>query len=201
MILKTLQPKVNNQGQMLCRIEEEHLWESKQLGAHSPFILLNTLIYFHTKHFILKTAQEHMALSFAQILKHWKKGMPLKGQSAASGKNVSLRFYCLANGKKDGLAARKNKDGLPVYEVTENFDNPLRCPVKLYEFFLSKCPESIKNRNDIFYPVPERSCVPDSPVWYSTQSIDIHTMDKMLTRLLLVREIQEAHLHAQPIYL
>uniref|UniRef100_A0A0C9S0H1 Znf2 protein n=1 Tax=Biomphalaria glabrata TaxID=6526 RepID=A0A0C9S0H1_BIOGL len=198
-ILQTLQPKVNSQGQMLCRIEEEHLWESKQLGAHSPFVLLNTLIYFHTKHFILKTAQEHMALSFAQILKHWKKGVPVKGQAAA-GKNVSLRFYCLANGKKDGLA-RKNKDGVPVYEVTENFENPLRCPVKLYEFFLSKCPESIKNRNDIFYPVPERSCVPDSPVWYSTQSIDVHTMDKMLTRVLLVREIQEAHLHAQPLYL
>ncbi|CAL1544797.1 unnamed protein product [Lymnaea stagnalis] len=205
--LKTLQPKLkvifffSFSGQMLCRIEEEHLWESKQLGAHSPFVLLNTLIYFHTKHFILKTAQEHMSLSFAQILKHWKKGVPLKGQPPASGKNVSLRFYCLANGKKDGLAARKNKEGVPVYEVTENFENPLRCPVKLYEFFLSKCPESIKNRNDIFYPVPERSCVPDSPVWYSTQSIDIHTMDKMLTRVLLVREIQEAHLHAQPIYL
>ncbi|XP_059140867.1 zinc finger MYM-type protein 3-like [Physella acuta] len=199
--LKTLQPKVNSQGQMLCRIEEEHLWESKQLGAHSPFVLLNTLIYFHTKHFILKTAQEHMSLSFAQILKHWKKGVPVKGQAASSGKNVSLRFYCLANGKKDGLAARKNKEGVPVYEVTENFENPLRCPVKLYEFFLSKCPESIKNRNDIFYPIPERSCVPDSPVWYSTQSVDIHTMDKMLTRVLLVREIQESHLHAQPIYL
>ncbi|CAG5123759.1 unnamed protein product, partial [Candidula unifasciata] len=98
--LKTLRPKINSQGQMLCRIEEEHLWESKQLGAHSPFILLNTLIYFHTKHFILKTAQEHLSLSFAQILKHWKKGVPLKGPSAASGKNVSLRFYCLANGKK-----------------------------------------------------------------------------------------------------
>ncbi|KAK3751177.1 hypothetical protein RRG08_023935 [Elysia crispata] len=199
-ILQNLQPKVNAQGQMLCRIEEEHLWESKQLGAHSPFVLLNTLIYFHTKHFILKTAQEHMSLSFAQILKHWKKGMPLKGQTS-SGKNISLRFYCLANGKKDNLAARKSKEGIPVYEITENFDNPLRCPVKLYEFFLSKCPESIKNRNDIFYPVPERSCVPDSPVWYSTQSIGLHTMDRMLTRVLLVREIQESHLHAQPIYL
>ncbi|RUS73347.1 hypothetical protein EGW08_018882 [Elysia chlorotica] len=199
-ILQNLQPKVNAQGQMLCRIEEEHLWESKQLGAHSPFVLLNTLIYFHTKHFILKTAQEHMSLSFAQILKHWKKGMPLKGQSS-SGKNISLRFYCLANGKKDNPAAKKNKEGVPVYEITENFENPLRCPVKLYEFFLSKCPESIKNRNDIFYPVPERSCVPDSPVWYSTQSIGLHTMDKMLTRVLLVREIQESHLHAQPIYL
>lgn len=38
----------------------------------------------------------------------------------------------------EGFAARKSKEGVPVYEVTENFENPLRCPVKLYEFFLSK---------------------------------------------------------------
>ena len=37
-----------------CRIEEEHLWEAKQLGAHSPQVLLNTLIYFNTKYFMLK---------------------------------------------------------------------------------------------------------------------------------------------------
>lgn len=33
---------------------------------------------------------------------------------------------------------KKGKEGVPVYEVTENLENPLRCPVKLYEFFLSK---------------------------------------------------------------
>ena len=31
-----------------------------------------------------------------------------------------------------------SKEGIPVYEVTENQENPLRCPVKLYEFYLSK---------------------------------------------------------------
>ena len=89
---------INPPGQTLCRIEEEHLWESKQLGAHSPYVLLNTLVYFHTKHFILKTPEDHMSLSFAQILKHLKKGMPGKGN--VQNKNVALRYYCLANGKK-----------------------------------------------------------------------------------------------------
>ena len=41
-------------------------------------------------------------------------------------------------------------------QQAENAENPLRCPVKLYEFYLSKCPESIKNRTDVFYLVPER---------------------------------------------
>ena len=104
-----------------------------------------------------------------------------------------------------------------MYEQHENHENPLRCPVKLYEFYLSKCPESTKNRNDMFYLQPERSCVPDSPVWYSAQLLNrflkinhnvmLHlfvtnillvfillsrfNMEKMLDRLLMVREVQE----------
>lgn len=32
-------------------VEENHLWESKQLGAHSPVALLNTIMYFNIKIF------------------------------------------------------------------------------------------------------------------------------------------------------
>ncbi|XP_067674196.1 zinc finger MYM-type protein 3-like isoform X2 [Haliotis asinina] len=199
-VLAKYEPKVNATGQMLCRIEEEHIWECKQLGAHSPYVLLNTLIYFNTKHFMLKTTEEHMKLSFAHILKHWKKGGPGSKVVTGQGRSVSLRYYCLNPGNGQSTPNKKPKEGIPVYETSENLENPLRCPVKLYEFYLSKCPESIKNRNDMFYLVPERSCVPDSPVWYSTQSISTESMSKMLNRILLVREIQEAHIHAQPIY-
>ena len=88
----------SDSGQMVCRIEEEHLWESKQLGAHSPYVLLNTLIYFHTKYFMLKTPEDHMKLSFAHILKYWKKGQAGKvGQPARS---VSLRYYSVSSVKK-----------------------------------------------------------------------------------------------------
>ncbi len=61
-------------------------------------------------------------------------------------------------------------------------------------------PESIKNRNDVFYLVPEHSCVPDSPVWYSTGNLGLEPMTKMLNRIRVVREIQEAQLHQQPLY-
>jgi len=33
---------------------------------------------------------------------------------------------------------KRRKEDMPVYEQAENVDNPLRCPVKLYEFYLSK---------------------------------------------------------------
>ena len=33
---------------------------------------------------------------------------------------------------------KKKKEEMPVFEQAENMENPLRCPVKLYEFYLSK---------------------------------------------------------------
>lgn len=59
---------------------------------------------------------------------------------------------------------------------------------QLYFFF---SPESAKNKNDMFYLQPERSCVPDSPVWYSNQHLNPFQLEKMLARILMVREVQE----------
>ncbi|XP_011637369.1 zinc finger MYM-type protein 3 isoform X2 [Pogonomyrmex barbatus] len=179
----------NDAQYIVTRVEEEHLWECKQLGAHSPHVLLSTLMFFNTKHFNLVTVEEHMQLSFSHIMKHWKRN-PAAQPTAVAGKipgsrNVLLRFYppqsALAN-------SRKKK----VYEQQENEENPLRCPVKLYEFYLSKCPESVKTRNDVFYLLPERSCVPDSPVWYSTSSLAKEQLIKMLYRIKMVKEINVA---------
>lgn len=34
--------------------------------------------------------------------------------------------------------SKKKREEIPVFEQAENAENPLRCPVKLYEFYLSK---------------------------------------------------------------
>jgi len=181
-VVKDFKLPVNELGYFVTRIEEEHLWESKQLGAHSPQVLLNTLVYFNTKYFQLKTPDQHLKLSFSHIMKHWKKANIIKqGQQQ---RTVLLRYY-------PPPAKGQRPDDRKMYEQHENHENPLRCPVKLYEFYLSKCPESVKNRNDMFYLQPERSCVPDSPVWYSTQLFNRFSLEKMLARLMMVREVQE----------
>ncbi|XP_043798357.1 zinc finger MYM-type protein 3 isoform X2 [Apis laboriosa] len=179
----------NDAQYIVTRVEEEHLWECKQLGAHSPHVLLSTLMFFNTKHFNLVTVEEHMQLSFSHIMKHWKRNPA--AQPATTGKvpgsrNVLLRFYPPQSAL--GSNSRKKK----VYEQQENEENPLRCPVKLYEFYLSKCPESVKTRNDVFYLLPERSCVPDSPVWYSTSPLAKEHLIKMLYRIKMVKEINVA---------
>lgn len=53
-------------------------------------------------------------------------------------------------------------------------------------------PESVKTRNDVFYLLPERSCVPDSPVWYSTSPLAKEHLIKMLYRIKMVKEINVA---------
>ncbi|XP_058825360.1 zinc finger MYM-type protein 4 isoform X2 [Topomyia yanbarensis] len=176
----------NDSQYIVTRVEEEHLWECKQLGAHSPHVLLSTLMFFNTKHFNLTTVEEHMELSFSHIMKHWKRNPNQGGAKMPGSRNVLLRFYP----PQSSLAANSRKK--KVYEQQENEENPLRCPVKLYEFYLSKCPESVKTRNDVFYLQPERSCVPDSPVWYSTQALSKDSLSKMLHRVKMVKEINIA---------
>ena len=129
-------------------------------------VLLNTLVYFNTKYFQLKTVDMHLKLSFSHIMKHWKKATTnMVTKPGQQQRTVLLRYY-------PPPAKGQKPEDRKMYEQHENHENPLRCPVKLYEFYLSKCPESTKNRNDMFYLQPERSCVPDSPVWYSGQLLN-----------------------------
>lgn len=54
---------------IVTRVEEEHLWESKQLGAHSPHVLLSTLMFFNTKHFNLTVS---ILINFFTLLNYLK---------------------------------------------------------------------------------------------------------------------------------
>ena len=52
-------------------------------------------------------------------------------------------------------------------------------------------PANARTGTEPFYLQPERSCVPDSPVWYSPANLNEHSLEKMLHRQLMVREVQE----------
>ncbi|NXG79128.1 ZMYM3 protein, partial [Baryphthengus martii] len=186
------QPTILPNNTVFSRVEEEHLWECKQLGVYSPFVLLNTLMFFNTKFFGLQTAEEHMQLSFTNVVRQSRKCTTARGVT----KVVSIRYYTPAKQKKgrDGSSGkRKREEEAPLLEQRENRMNPLRCPVKFYEFYLSKCPESLRNRNDVFYLQPERSCIAESPLWYSVIPMDRSMLESMLNRILAVREIYEEH--------
>ena len=117
--------RLDEHGLVQCRIEEEILWETRQLGAHSPLVLLFTLMYFNTKCFFLEKREQHKKLSFANVRKHVKKNVGPNNEDF--GRTSYLRYYPEVHGHEQ-----------IIYEQCENFDNPLRCPVELYNFYLSK---------------------------------------------------------------
>lgn len=52
-------------------------------------------------------------------------------------------------------------------------------------------PQNLNQRMDVFYLQPERSSSADSPVWYTSASLDRNTLENMLVRVLLVKDIYD----------
>ncbi|XP_040059283.2 transcriptional regulator QRICH1 isoform X3 [Gasterosteus aculeatus] len=182
-ILDGWKPSVHPLGYVIpSHVTEEMLWECKQLGAHSPATLLTTLMYFNTKHFHLMTTEQHMKAAFSKVLRHTK-----KNPANAKDKATSIR---LLKGQGPNSAGQKGTDDM-YEEQAEDPENPLRCPIKLYDFYLFKCPQSVKGRNDAYYMTPEPVVAPNSPMWYSSQPLTAQQVEQVLARIIVVREIQE----------
>ncbi|KAM6947032.1 transcriptional regulator QRICH1-like isoform 5-T6 [Lycodopsis pacificus] len=182
-ILDGWKPSVHPLGYVIpSHVTEEMLWECKQLGAHSPATLLTTLMYFNTKHFHLTTPEQHMKVAFSKVLRHTK-----KNPANAKDKATSIR---LLKGQGPNSAGQKGTDDM-YEEQIEDPENPLRCPIKLYDFYLFKCPQSVKGRNDAYYMTPEPVVAPNSPMWYSSQPLTTQQVEHVLARIIVVREIQE----------
>ncbi|KAK0149627.1 Glutamine-rich protein 1 [Merluccius polli] len=182
-ILEPWRPSVHPLGYVIpSHVTEEMLWECKQLGAHSPSTLLTTLMFFNTKYFHLMTVDQHLKVAFSKVLRHTR-----KSPNNPKDKSTSIRYLKAT----ERFIGQKVTDDM-YSEQLEDPENPLRCPIKLYDFYLFKCPQSAKGRNDTFYLTPEPVVAPNSPIWYSTQPILREQLEQMLARILVVREIQEA---------
>ncbi|CDQ74528.1 glutamine-rich protein 1 [Oncorhynchus mykiss] len=179
-------PSIHPLGYIIpSHVTEEMLWECKQLGAHSPATLLTTLMFFNTKYFHLTTVEQHLKVAFSKVLRHTK-----KNPSNPKDKSTSIRYLKGHGPLGTHHAGQKVTDDM-YEEQAEDPENPLRCPIKLYDFYLFKCPQSAKGRNDAYYLTPEPVVAPNSPIWYSTQPITSEQVEHMLTRIIMVREIQE----------
>ncbi|XP_039207430.1 zinc finger MYM-type protein 2 isoform X3 [Crotalus tigris] len=190
-ILRSWQPSILPDGSIFSRVEEDYLWKIKQLGSHSPAALLNTLFYFNTKYFGLKTVEQHLRLSFGTVYRHWKKN-PLTMESKACLR-YQVSSLCGTDNEEDKITAgkRKHEDDEPVFEQMENIADPSRCPVKMFECYLSRSPPNLTQRMDVFYLQPACPLSSESSIWYTSTSVDRNTLENMLVRVLLVKDIYD----------
>nr|XP_015219584.1 PREDICTED: zinc finger MYM-type protein 2 [Lepisosteus oculatus] len=201
-LLKDWQPSVLPDGSLFCRIEEQYLWSSKQFGDHSPMVLLCTLVYFNTKYFGLRTVEQHLRLSFVNVYRQWKKS-PHSKESAVRVHIPSIFEDDLGNPEQKTDRKRREEAGDPDCDPGEGSGRGSRCPVRaherqLYELYLSKCPGSLKQRTDTFYMKPESSSCPESPLWYSTTPLERSTLENILARILLIKEIYNEEDASEP---
>ena len=87
-------------------------------------------------------------------------------------------FFLRPDGSAPTSTTKKgSKEGIPVYEVTENQENPLRCPVKLYEFYLSKWSVEPPNTQLISqrWAVAVPCCFPLCSYWVYSSHMHAHT--------------------------
>ncbi|KAJ7990941.1 hypothetical protein DPEC_G00292100 [Dallia pectoralis] len=194
MMLHYWRPSLLPSGYLHSRVEEDYLWDCKQLGAYSPAVLLNTLLFLSTKLLQFKTLGQHRQLSFANFTRCTR--------VTKTGKSAFLRFrpgqetLDTAELLENPAPSTPNAEDADM-EMPEDTEHPLRCPVRLYEFYLSKCTESVKNSPCLFYLQPDPCCHSNSPLWYSDQQLEGATLESMLTLILAVREvhISQASVH------
>ncbi|KAM9341227.1 zinc finger MYM-type protein 4-like [Symphorus nematophorus] len=194
-MLQPWRPKLLPSGGVVSsRVEESYLWECKQLGAYSPIVLLNTLLFFCTKYFSFTTLTQHQSLSFTNFTRCSK-------PCSRAGKVHYLQHQrsSTATPRREEAerSRRRQAEEEGDLEMLENTTNPLHCPVRLYEFYLSRCPESVKKRTDMFYLQPEKNVHTHSSYWYTCQPLEGSTLQSMLTRILAVREVHQEQEAAQ----
>jgi len=81
--------------------------------------------------------------------RHWQRHTELGLGAVCQVVSVCL---CVSVLSATEAGQKRRKEDMPVYEQAENVDNPLRCPVKLYEFYLSKwlvCYHQIATNNSL----------------------------------------------------
>uniref|UniRef100_A0A9J8BHI9 Zinc finger MYM-type containing 2 n=1 Tax=Cyprinus carpio carpio TaxID=630221 RepID=A0A9J8BHI9_CYPCA len=183
-LLKDWQPSVLPDGSRWGRVEEQYLWSSGQLGEQTPSVLLRSLLYLNTKYFGLRTTEQHLRLSFGNVYG------PSSSKPHSHETTVCIRIPSISQ-EQHGVR-RDNCDS--NFEADSGSGGSAPCPVKkhecrLYELYLSKCPESVRQRTDFLYMRPEVSASSDSPLWFSSTPLEKSALARLLTRVLLVRDI------------
>uniref|UniRef100_A0A8C4EUV3 Zinc finger, MYM-type 2 n=1 Tax=Dicentrarchus labrax TaxID=13489 RepID=A0A8C4EUV3_DICLA len=195
-VLKDWQPSVLPDGSLWGRVEEQSLWSSKQLGEQSPAALLRSLVYLNTKYFGLRTVEQHLRLSFANVYG------PDTVHPVTKETTVCIRVPSISQ-DHHGKRKRKLEDGDQDYEPDDDSGgSTVRCPVKkhecdLYDLYRSKCPALLRERLDVFYVQPDPACSPDDPLWFSSTPLERRILESLLTRVLLVRDIYTDKQHLE----
>ncbi|XP_044265597.1 zinc finger MYM-type protein 4-like [Tribolium madens] len=150
------------------KIQEDLLWETKQLGDHNPDVLVNTLIYLFTKNLKFSTVDKHMGLSICEI----------NYEFSHCPDNITIT--CRA---QNGCKKRKQ-----TYILRRDATNPMRCLVRLCQLYLSRCPSRVKSSERFFYLESQRM---ENGIWFNEKPLRHEAVEKSLNLMRIVKELSD----------
>ena len=153
--------------------EEEHMWSSGVLSDSNPEQLINTLIYLLGVHFSLRAVNKHKALKtgyYSQIQVKYDEDSGTK-----------FLLYKEARSKNHQGGCKDLNTQPKVVSAYANKENPARCVVHLYEYYLSLRPShDPKCLHDLYLRPLKRYT---EHVWFSCQPLGINTLQQVASKL------------------
>ena len=154
--------KKPNRSHSLTADEERILWESGQLGLANARSLTNTVWFLLTQHFGLRGRQEHHKMN----VEDFTFKLDDNGE----------RYVTFAEGitKTRGGGLRK-KERLVIPKMFETVDD--RCPVMIFDFFLSKRPACYRTSGPIYLAIIDN---PKTDVWFKKTRLGVNSIDNIM---------------------
>jgi len=158
------------QANVITVEEEDRFWNSGVLGSDTPRKLLHTMFYVVGLNFALRGGEEHRSLKHGT---HSQLGI-----TEIAGKKALCYKQDYAKNQQGGLQDH-NKPRKIVYAY-ENPANPERCPVRIYETYLSRCPKPYDSLPS-FYLRPLTK--PGDNVWFCRSPVGRHTLSSVVSTI------------------
>jgi len=160
--------KKRNSSKALDKGEEDILWNYQKLGDFSAISLVRTMWFVCTQHFGLRGVQEHttMMVNNFSVL-----------HDEAGSKYIEF-FEDPTKTRQGGLRPNLRPTNPKMFAVGGD-----RCPVRLFELYMSKRPVELKNCGR-FYLTPKQNVLRTDEIWYSRNPMGKNTISSIMKCLI-----------------
>ncbi|XP_070576202.1 uncharacterized protein KIAA1958 homolog [Ptychodera flava] len=147
------------------------LYADRQLGAHTPQSVINTLWLNNMLHFGMRAVKEHRSLCWGDV----------KLKRDADGRE----FIEMTNEHQTKTRTGENvSDVRPVKPQMYSYpDDKNRCPVALYKFYASLRPKNFMGPETPFYLAIKNTPQPSDAVWFKRQAMGPNTIAQIMKNM------------------
>ena len=154
-----------NKAEPLTPEEEDLLWSTGQMGTHSPRALRNAVWFSNTKYFGFRGNHENRQLKWGDIV-----------YKTDSNGSKYLQFNERLAKTRQGNSAHMRAFDPKIWPC----DNEDRCPIKLYEAYMSHRPVEFNVPEAPFYLSINHKRRVTSVVWYSRMAVGEHELARIV---------------------